>query len=195
MIKGDESEPNVLNPKPNQCIVYDWTDYVGDYTIIELPEGSTEYLWDAEEHGWNERMSSWRCGTDIMYYFCYSKHTSGSDCRNNAPWDGESGVGGWNNPRMGHTDWVSEVWLYPYSDWDNPAIVFYDNLDCTEASHFVRGYSSGEATDFTRDDLYYQFGYPRDSAASVQIPLGVTLQLWDSASMSGDLGKWYGYNS
>ena len=46
VVKGDEAEPNVLNPEPNQCIIYDGTEYSGDYRIIELPEGSSEYLWD-----------------------------------------------------------------------------------------------------------------------------------------------------
>ena len=130
-----------------------------------------------------------------MYYFCYSVHTSGRDCRSNEPTDGESGVGGWNNSYIGHPDWVSEIWLYPYSDWDNPAIVFYDSLDCRGASHFVRGLASGEATDYTKYDLKDLFGYPWDTAASVQIPLGVTLQLWDSGSMSESLGSWYGHET
>ena len=171
----DQLEPNVLNPEPNQCIVYDGGNYGGAYRIIELPEGSTEYLWNAEEHGFKDIIASWRCGTDLMYYFCFSEHTSGSDCRSNAPWDGESGVGGWNNPIMGRPDATKEVWLYPYTDWDNPAIVLFDGGECQEASHLVRGYASGEKTDYNKDDLYDLFGYHWDTAASVQIPLGVTL--------------------
>ena len=133
---ADEAQPNVLNAGDNQCIIYTGANYTGESYVLELPEGedSIRFAYNYGDFP-NDKMVSWRCGAKIRYHFCYA--VGEYECLPNDPSNGESGVGAWNSPEMGSPGTVSVIYLFAYSDMDNPAITFFDSHDCTHASHFI----------------------------------------------------------
>ena len=133
---ADEAQPNVLNAGDNQCIIYTGANYTGESYVLELPEGedSIRFAYNYGDFP-NDKMVSWRCGAKIRYHFCYA--VGEYECLPNDPSNGESGAGAWNSPEMGSPGTVSVIYLFAYSDMDNPAITFFDSHDCTHASHFI----------------------------------------------------------
>ena len=129
---ADEAQPNVLNAGDNQCIIYTGANNTGESYVLELPEGEDSIRFSYTNGDFpNDTMVSWRCGAKVRYHFCYD-----GDCFTN-PSNGETGAGAWNSPEMGRTRVISVIYLFAYSDMDNPAITFFDSHDCRHASHFI----------------------------------------------------------
>jgi hypothetical protein len=102
-----EIETTLGYPGDECCTLYQDDDFWvpmgrfclnGDYNVIDMVP------W-----GFNDRTSSYWCGKNVWYKFCYDG--PGTECR----WDhGESGAGHTRNPIMGHQDRLTTLYLYRY---------------------------------------------------------------------------------
>ena len=91
-------------------------------------------VFDLNNLGFNDVVSSWNCGKKISYEFCKDSDTSNCVGDNR-----ESGAGTIVNKSMHHDNWVTSVILKNYNPFKLGAVTMFKDGDCKglSASFFV----------------------------------------------------------
>jgi len=91
------------------CRIYELPDFQGSNMTCCTSVREQRTVRDIELFGWNNEMSSWKCGKKVSAHFCFDK-------AQNCEWsDSESGAGWSYNSRVGVNDSMSSLILSHYN--------------------------------------------------------------------------------
>ena len=121
------------------------------------------------------------CGHSVAYDLC--NHSLGKDCEKN---EGNHGAGATRSRKIGHNDEMGSVKMWPYDAAILGAVTFFEDQNCTGPLGIAWANEDPDSfAYYTKDDLWHN-GVDHDVVTSLMVPFGYAVDMWDSASFSGD---------
>ena len=134
---------------------------------------------DMNDHGINDKISSWYCGKNLAYDFCNDNNNS---CGGG---QGLSGAGTAYSRQIGFNNRLTILNLYPYDVSKRGAVMVFSDQGCQEdVSRFYSDDSGHERKDYTNSEMYNNH-LRNDKASSVMVPYGYSVDLYDNYGFSG----------
>ena len=172
-------EPNIMYPGDNCCVFYKDAHYAST-NITKCHDGVNTLQFDMRDEGLNDAVTSTMCGHAVAYDFCNDNW----ECVQNS---GNHGAGAIRSPYVGHNNRLTFVTMKPYDAAMQGAVTFFDDPDCT-GKHGV-AFASEDVNAFayyTKDELWLN-GAHWDECTALMVPYGYAVDMYDTASFSGDM--------
>ena len=191
LASAQEEAANAQQYDDNCCYVYDGRAFTDDYDVYCLANGSS-IMHEIASSRMNDRIASYACGKNVLAKFCHDG--AASECRYNY---GEASAGTTNQVLMGHHDSASSIKMYPYDALTNPAVTLFDGLNCEGTSGVFFGPQNGDGVKkiYNKESMWVN-NVPKNSVASVMIPYGLSLKIYEhdgtrglSTTMNGEWFK------
>ena len=116
-------------PATNCCRIYEYSRFHGNFVDYCADSSTEETEHDLTHSYMDNKMSSWKCGTDVAVRFC--TQADGSKCQEagNMHW-GESAGGQSANEDTGIHDSLTQLVLMPYNPAERKAITVFTKDGC-----------------------------------------------------------------
>jgi hypothetical protein len=178
-----------MTPGPYQCYIYEDREYNGNYKIFDVntsrctsgtnPQGPEGTMYFMPDHDFNDKMSSWVCGSNVIADFC--RNSPDEWCYHDG---GQHASGPSRNPGPGFNDSLTTLFMTCANDTKRAAVIFNDD-GCKGDSMRV-DIPDGKSTTLNKNDCEY-LGLKNDRANSVMVPEGYTLKLYKNDGLTGDV--------
>ena len=161
------------------CRIYELPDFQGSNMTCCTSVREQRTVRDIELFGWNNEMSSWKCGKKVSAHFCFDK-------AQNCEWsDSESGAGWSYNPRVGVNDSMSSLILSHYNPKKELKATLFKEPNCQGYSYLLEA-DDNLGHSFTKyQDSYADF-IAEGKFASVLLPKGTDFKLFYDGKFMSD---------
>ena len=183
-----EAVPNLTYPGDNCCDFFFDPDWTGTKMSFCIDPNSDSFddpnyfeHWDMRDYGFDENMSSYACGKSVQYDIC--DNPTIEECTNMY---GNMGAGtSYDSWVLGDDNTMTSLLMRPYDPTSLSAVTIYEDPNCSGRSGRLFAPTDVNSRNMfdVYDLMYWDVGI--DTASSVRVPYGLTLELYDGAAFEG----------